>query len=199
MLFKLTFLWSAGGELNCLSKYWMWNFNQFSKVNLLLNFCQVNKLQIINLPNLRDVCVCVCGGGGGLIDGNTYALACLWLLCYVIAKVPCSYLYDYTWSVQGERGHGSSVGIVCDSWWGGPGFNSRFGHPLPAGLVSVSVMWAAETEVMVSSALSHVWQHVKLSDISLGIRPRYSLVVEEDVTKQTNQTRQVENSWCNIL
>ena len=47
---------------------------------------------------------------------------------------------------------------------------------------------------MVSSALSRVLQHVKLSDIIPGIRPRYSLVVEEDVTKQTNQTRQGENS-----
>ena len=37
-------------------------------------------------------------------------------------------------------------------------------------------------------ALSHVWQHVKLSDVSLGTRPRYSLVFDEDVKKPTNQT-----------
>ena len=34
-------------------------------------------------------------------------------------------------------------------------------------------------------ALSRVWQHVKLSDVSLGTRPRYSLVVDEN--KQTKQ------------
>ena len=30
-------------------------------------------------------------------------------------------------------------------------------------------------------ALSHVWQHVKFSDVSLGTRPRYNLVTDEDV------------------
>ena len=40
---------------------------------------------------------------------------------------------------------------------------------------------------MVFPALSLVWQHVKLSDVSLGTRPRYSLVVDEDVKKPTNQ------------
>ena len=38
------------------------------------------------------------------------------------------------------------------------------------------------------SALSREWQHVKLSNVSLGTRPRYSLVVDEDVKKQTKQT-----------
>ena len=39
-------------------------------------------------------------------------------------------------------------------------------------------------------ALSRVWQHVKLSDVSLKARPRYSLVVDEDVKKpnKPNQT-----------
>ena len=37
-------------------------------------------------------------------------------------------------------------------------------------------------------ALSRVWQHVKLSDVSLGARLRYGLVVEEDVKKPTKQT-----------
>ena len=32
-----------------------------------------------------------------------------------------------------------------------------------------------------------MWQHVKLSDGSLGTRPRYILVVDEDVKKPTNQ------------
>ena len=37
-------------------------------------------------------------------------------------------------------------------------------------------------------ALSHVWQHVKLSDaLCVAARPRYSLVVDEDVKKPTNQ------------
>ena len=40
-------------------------------------------------------------------------------------------------------------------------------------------------------SLSRVWQHVKLSDVSLGTRPRYSLVVDDDVKKPTNQT----NNW----
>ena len=35
--------------------------------------------------------------------------------------------------------------------------------------------------------LSRVWQRVKLSDVSLATRPQYSLVVDEDVKKRTNQ------------
>ena len=37
------------------------------------------------------------------------------------------------------------------------------------------------------SSLSRVWQHVKLPDVSLGICPRYSLVVDEDIKKPTNK------------
>ena len=37
-------------------------------------------------------------------------------------------------------------------------------------------------------ALSRMWQHVKLSDVSLGTRPRYGLVVDEDVKKPNKQT-----------
>ena len=40
---------------------------------------------------------------------------------------------------------------------------------------------------MVSPALSRVWQHIKLSDVSLGTHPRYSLVVDEDVKKANIQ------------
>ena len=40
---------------------------------------------------------------------------------------------------------------------------------------------------MVSPALSRVWQHIKLSDVSLRTRPRYSLVVDEDVKKANIQ------------
>ena len=47
-------------------------------------------------------------------------------------------------------GRGSSVGRARDSWWGGHGFDSCCGRPLPTGWVGVSIMWPAETEVMVS-------------------------------------------------
>ena len=47
-------------------------------------------------------------------------------------------------------GRGSSVGRARDSWLGGPGFDPRCGRPLPTGWVGVSIMWPAETEVMVS-------------------------------------------------
>ena len=33
-----------------------------------------------------------------------------------------------------------------------------------------------------------MWQYVKLSDVSLGTRPRYSLVVDEDVKKTNKET-----------
>ena len=36
-------------------------------------------------------------------------------------------------------------------------------------------------------ALSRVWQHVKLSDVSLRTRPRYSVVADEDVKKPNKQ------------
>ena len=41
-------------------------------------------------------------------------------------------------------------------------------------------------------ALSCVWQHIKLSDVSLETRPRYSLVVEEDVKKPNKQANEQE-------
>ena len=43
------------------------------------------------------------------------------------------------------------------------------------------------------SALYSVWQHVKLSDVSLGTRPQYKLVVDEDV-KKTNKQSMVKTS-----
>ena len=36
--------------------------------------------------------------------------------------------------------------------------------------------------------LCRVWQHVKLSDVSLEARPRYSLVVDKNVKEPNNQT-----------
>ena len=37
-------------------------------------------------------------------------------------------------------------------------------------------------------SLMIVWQHVNLSDVSLEIRPRYSLVADEDVKKPNKET-----------
>ena len=48
-------------------------------------------------------------------------------------------------------------------------------------------------------ALSHVWQHLKLSYVSLGTRPRYSLVVDEDVKKPTNQTSKRFSPLCRAV
>ena len=40
---------------------------------------------------------------------------------------------------------------VCgEGGGGGPGFDSRYGSPPSTGWVGVSIMWPAETEVMVS-------------------------------------------------
>ena len=77
-------------------------------------------------------------------------------------------------------GLGSSVGRARDSWWGGPGFNSRFGRPLPTGWVCVSIMWPAETKVMVCLMCGSTWNWQTLC---LGAGPRYNLVVDEDVKK----------------
>ena len=40
-------------------------------------------------------------------------------------------------------------------------------------------------------ALSRVWRYLKLSDDSLGTRPRYSLVVDEDVNKKHLRGRSI--------
>ena len=49
-------------------------------------------------------------------------------------------------------------------------------------------MRPAETEVMVSPLCLLCVAEVKLSDVSLETRPRYSLVADEDVEKPTNQS-----------
>ena len=38
-------------------------------------------------------------------------------------------------------------------------------------------------------ALSHVWQHLKLSDVSLGTLQWYSLVVDKDIKKPNKQNK----------
>ena len=82
---------------------------------------------------------------------------------------------------------GSSVGRVCNSWWGGRGFNHRCGRLLPTGWVSVSIMWPAEIEVMVSIVCHIVWQQVKLSHVSVKTGPWYSLSVDQDDWNQPNK------------
>ena len=38
------------------------------------------------------------------------------------------------------------------------------------------------------TALPRVWQHLNMSDVSLGTRPRYSLFVDEDFNKRNQPT-----------
>ena len=104
--------------------------------------------------------------------------------------------------LSGVIGGGSSVDRARNSWWGGRGFDPRCGHPLPTGWDGVSIMWPADTEVMASPLClcqynvtgwcrSHgipALSRVKLSDVSLGTRPRYSSVTDEDVKKPMKQT-----------
>ena len=42
-------------------------------------------------------------------------------------------------------------------------------------------------------ALSHVWQHVKLSDVSVGARPRHCLVADDDIKKSMLQNSRCKN------
>ena len=53
-------------------------------------------------------------------------------------------------------------------------------------------MWRAETEVMVS-LLSLVWEHLKLSDVSLGTRTR--LIAVEDVKKRKKQANYISSEF----
>ena len=48
-----------------------------------------------------------------------------------------------------------------------------------------------------SPCSASVWQYVKLSDVSLETRPRYSLFVDEDVKKPTNQSTNKINQPTN--
>ena len=78
--------------------------------------------------------------------------------------------------------------LAQDSWWEGPGFDSRCGRPLPTGWVGVSIMWPAETEVMVSQLCLICGSTSNCQALCFGARPRYSLVVDEDVKKPNKQT-----------
>ena len=63
----------------------------------------------------------------------------------------------------------------------------------------VSAYWLGQCQYNVTGwdrshglpALSRMWQHVKLSDVSLGTRLRYSLVVDEGVKRPNKQI-----AWC---
>ena len=106
-------------------------------------------------------------------------------------------------------GRGSSVGRARDSWWGGTGFDARCGRPLPTGWSGVIIMWPARQKSWSKlPALSRVWHYVKLSDVSLGIRPRYTrytLVAVEDVKKPNELTKSCSVksfpafTWCSSL
>ena len=91
----------------------------------------------------------------------------------------------------------NAVGRARDSWWGGPGFDSRCGHKLPPGWVFGSNMLPGWDRGHGLPAPSRVWRHVKLSAVSLGTRPRYSLVLEENVMKPTNQPNK-ESGTANV-
>ena len=96
---------------------------------------------------------------------------------------------DYIWKWKS-----SLAGRARDSWWGGSGFDPGYGRPLPTGLVGVSMMWPAENRSHGLRDLSRMWQHLKLSDVSLGNLPLYSLDIDEEVKKPTYQTNKL-TSW----
>ena len=66
---------------------------------------------------------------------------------------------------------------ACDA-----GCGSSIVGSIPAVATRSLLVGSAETEVMVSP-LCLAWQRIKMSDVSLVTRPRYSLVADEDVKK----------------
>ena len=79
---------------------------------------------------------------------------------------------------------------ACESWWGGPGFDPHSGRHAPYWLGRCKYDVTGWDRCHGLPTLPRVWQHVKLSDASLGTRPWYILVVDKDVKKPTNQTKQ---------
>ena len=70
--------------------------------------------------------------------------------------------------------------------------------------MSLAAVFGLSLFTLYSFSLSRVWQHVNLPDVSLGTRPRYSLVADEDVKKPTNQTKPnqtifSQGKWRNIF
>ena len=60
--------------------------------------------------------------------------------------------------------------------------------PLYTSHVGVSIMWPAEIEVMVSQPCLMCGSTQNFQTLCLGARPRYNLVVDEDVKKPNKQT-----------
>ena len=87
--------------------------------------------------------------------------------------------------VGGGGGTGSSVGRALDSCWGGPGVRFLLWPPAPYWLGQYNVIGWDRSHGL--PALFRAWQHVKFSDVCHLTRPRYSLVVDEVVKKQTKQ------------
>ena len=68
------------------------------------------------------------------------------------------------------RDCGSSVGRVRNSWRDGPGFDSRYGRPLPTGWVGVSIKYKVTGRDRGHGlpALSRVRQHISCQTSVLG-------------------------------
>ena len=82
----------------------------------------------------------------------------------------------------------SSLPVALTSLRGvGSWVRSRLWPPAPYWLGRCQFNMTCWDRSLGLPALSRVWQHLKLSDVSLGTCPRYSLVVDEDVKKPTNQ------------
>ena len=82
------------------------------------------------------------------------------------------------------RGRGSSAVERATPGDEVPGSIPAVAARSPTGWVGVSIMLPAETEVMVSQLCLMCGSTLNC----LGARPRYNLVVDEDIKKPTNQT-----------
>ena len=89
------------------------------------------------------------------------------------------------------RGRSGSVGRACNSLKGGPGFDSRCGHPLLGRYQYNVTSWDRSHGLL---SLSRVWRHVNCQTLCLRARPRYSLVVGKDVKKPNKQTNKFSAS-----
>ena len=125
---------------------------------------------------------------------NTFLFSlCRWLDNFMekhtslFLSLSVSLSLSLSFSRGGGGGHGSSVSRACGFWSEGRGFDPCSWRRLPTGWVSVSIMWPAETEVMVSWFCS-VWYQIKLSDIDLGTCTQYSPVADVDVKKRSKQS-----------
>ena len=93
--------------------------------------------------------------------------------------------------------------------WGGAQSVERWtpGEEVPGSIPAVAARsyWLGRCQCNVTGldkshglpVLSRVWQHIKLSDVSLGTRPRYSLVIDEDVKKPNKRNKQTPHT-CDL-